>query len=85
MLFSDRGIVAGGIPMTMLAKNLSGLAGRTVIDRTNLEGFYEVSLTHAPDFTVFTTVHEQLGLKLESSMAPLPMLIVEHNERPTEN
>lgn len=42
MSFSDRGIHAGGMTVSRLAGNLRSLAGREVIDRTGLEGFYEV-------------------------------------------
>ena len=35
--------------------------------------------------TVFTAVDEQLGVKLESSMGPVDVIVVESVERPTEN
>jgi uncharacterized protein (TIGR03435 family) len=40
---------AGGITMARLAELLSGTAGRTVVDRTGLAGFYEFDLTYTPD------------------------------------
>jgi uncharacterized protein (TIGR03435 family) len=85
MMFTGQRILAGGIPMANLAANLTSLAGRTVIDRTNLDGYYELTLTRSPDVAVFTAVREQLGLKLEPGTAPLPVLIVDHMERPTPN
>jgi uncharacterized protein (TIGR03435 family) len=35
--------------------------------------------------SVFTTVQEQLGLKLEPTKGPVDMIIIDHMERPTEN
>jgi len=84
--------LAGGITMEGLARNLASRAGRVIFDRTGLEGYYQVTLTFAPDVagdasdapTLFTAVQEQLGLKLEPSRAPLQTLIIDHVERPTE-
>ncbi len=76
---------------------LSGASGRTVFDRTGLAGNYEFDLRWtaltsdtAPSddaVSIFTAVQEQLGLKLESSTAPLDVLIVERSNVPrrTEN
>jgi bla regulator protein blaR1 len=35
--------------------------------------------------TFLDAVREQLGLKLESTKAPVPMLVIDHIERPSEN
>jgi uncharacterized protein (TIGR03435 family) len=50
-------------------------------------------LTTAPDaqltpnagVSLFTAVQEQLGLKLESTRAPLEVLVIDSVERPTPN
>jgi uncharacterized protein (TIGR03435 family) len=40
----------------------------------------------SPDSPVFTNLQEQLGLKIESQKAPVPLIVVDHAEKvPTEN
>jgi uncharacterized protein (TIGR03435 family) len=76
--------------MENLARQLSFSAGRPVMDKTGLTGFYAFTLdwTSATDSdlpSVFTAVQEQLGLRLESQKAPVEMLIIDQAERPSEN
>jgi uncharacterized protein (TIGR03435 family) len=83
-----------------LTRSLESELGRIVIDQTNLTGKYDLTLkwtpamgsppmlngqldTSAPD--IFTAVQEQLGLKLESTKGPVPVLVVDHAELPSEN
>ena len=35
--------------------------------------------------SLFTAIHEQLGLKLESQKAPVDVLVIAHVEKPSEN
>jgi uncharacterized protein (TIGR03435 family) len=63
-----------------------------VVDKTGIEGVYDITLDLKPDpggdpFTVWQrALQEQLGLKLESQKAPVEMLVIDHAERvPTEN
>jgi len=70
---------------------------RPIIDRTGLDGMYEVKLTWTlrqlqnanPDATgtsLFTALEEQLGLKLEARKGPVDILVVDSAEKiPTEN
>jgi uncharacterized protein (TIGR03435 family) len=84
-------LIAGDIPMTTLGQMLTSASGRPVIDRTGLTGRFDVSLEWAASadvdgsVSVFTAVQEQLGLRLESTTAPLDVVIIERVERPTEN
>jgi len=82
-MVNSAGMVSGGISMKRLADNLSGRAGRTVVDETGLPGDYELTLEFAPDVSIFTAVREQLGLTLDASRGLLPVLIVDQVERPT--
>jgi uncharacterized protein (TIGR03435 family) len=83
--------------MPNFAGLIAGRLGRRVVDNTNLQGAYRVDLTYTPEQprraddppvdpnapSFFTAVEEQLGLKLESTRGPAPVLIVERIERPT--
>lgn len=77
--------------MTALAENLRSRGGRVVIDRTGLTDAYDFKLEWAPDPannaderpSLFTALQEQLGLKLQASMAPLPVVVIDRIERPT--
>jgi uncharacterized protein (TIGR03435 family) len=84
-MMSDRRLSAGGITMERLAGNVRWQAGRIVLDRTGLSGLYEFTLETDNDVTVFTALREQLGLKLESQTVPMPVLVVDHIEPPSEN
>jgi len=89
--FATGRMVGGPMPIDSLAGSLEGSSGRPVLNRTGLEGNYDVDLEWAatPDavdaVSIFTALQEQLGLKLESSRAPLDVLVIERVERPSEN
>ena len=76
-------VLSGGMTMALLARNLRGQAGRLVTDETGLEGDYEVMLETSSEVSIFTALREQLGLTLEPSRAPLPVLVVDRIARPT--
>lgn len=86
---------AGGLTMQVLAQMLAGAAGRPIVDKTGLDGYYTVIVRYqrrpqradaqpSPDDppSVFTALEEQLGLKLESSKAQVKVLMIDHIERP---
>ncbi len=98
-MFGQGVIVSGWTTMDRLVFSLKGLAGGEVIDRTGLTGGYAVELRFtpalsgartdagAPDDTpdFLTALREQLGLKLVPQKSKVPVLVIEHIERPTEN
>ena len=96
-LFGSGSIVSGGIDMSRLVLSLGGLAGRIVNDRTGLKGDYALTLTFSPPRQpgdtrppddvpeFFTALQEQLGLKLQPEKTIVPVFVIDHIERPTEN
>ena len=45
-----QGLVTGnGVAMEALARNLVGRVGRIVVDRTGLQGYYDINLTFSPE------------------------------------
>jgi uncharacterized protein (TIGR03435 family) len=83
-----------GLPMTLIAEELSRITGRVVVDKTNLTGRYDFKLVWTPDdvpatdnsaASLFTAVQEQLGLKLEPAKEAAPVLVIDHVEPPTPN
>lgn len=85
------GVQSRGLTMGNLARFLQSVVGTAVVDRTGLEGTYDVTLTFerntlATDSqlpSVFTAVQEQLGLRLRRETAPVAVLVVDRVERPT--
>ena len=82
-------IVSGGRNMKSLADTLSKSAGRPIVDKTGLAGYYAYTLKFdgatADGLSVFTALQEQLGLKLEPARAPLDVVVIDRIERPSEN
>jgi uncharacterized protein (TIGR03435 family) len=85
--------------VALLAEQLSRSLGRIVVDQTGLDGRYELSLKWTPDDaaagtgmapadtgpSIFTAIQEQLGLKLESRRGPVPILVIDHLDLPSQN
>jgi len=83
-----------GLTMTMIAEELSLIAGRVVVDKTNLADRYDLKLEWSADDapasdnsapSLFTAIQEQLGLKLESAKEPVPVLVIDHIEAASPN
>ena len=82
-------VTGSGITMATFARNLSGGSGRYIIDKTGLEGAYDLELEFTPEqspdttgASLFTAMQEQLGLKLDSQRAPVEVIVIDRVERP---
>ena len=89
------------MPMGRLALLLSRFEQMAVVDRTGLEGLYEVKLEWAPDAggplapgadppadlpSLYAAVREQLGLRLEGRRGPVDVVVIQSASRePTAN
>jgi uncharacterized protein (TIGR03435 family) len=89
------------VSMTQLASALSSFAGRIVLDRTELRGYFDVDLEWTPDppqtartadapdpglhAGLFTALKEQLGLRLEDARTSVDVVVIDAAERPTAN
>lgn len=87
-----------GIPMATLIQILPGMVGRRVVDKTGLNGFYDLAfpdlkrvamVTSPPldgaDESIFTALQDALGLRLEAAKGQVDTLVIDHADRPTEN
>jgi uncharacterized protein (TIGR03435 family) len=90
--------VQGGNSTTLLAEELAKEVGRPVIDKTGVQGRYDLKIRWTPDGvtsagtsaadappTIFTAIEEQLGLKLKPGKGPVQVLVIDHAEMPSEN
>ena len=82
-------VMAGATLIQDFARNMSGLVNRVIVDRTGLTDRFDLDLEWTPEPTadatgpsIFTAFEEQLGLKLESTRAPIDALVIVSVERP---
>ena len=85
------------ITMAGLAQRLIEPLGRPVLDHTGLSGAFDVDLTYTSDNptvdasnapnapSLVTALREQLGLRLESTRAPVRVLVIDGVRQPAEN
>jgi len=82
---------ATGIRISDLCGSLGRILDRSVVDKTGLASFYDVTLnwsdgssenSDAPSLEA--ALEEQLGLKLVGAKGPVGVLVVDHAERPKE-
>jgi len=94
-------VMAGAVSMDELARNMSRMVGRVVVDRTGLQGRYDLDLQFVPDGdltatpatdrppdalpSLFVALQEQLGLKLEPQRGPVDIVIIDSIQRPVED
>lgn len=95
---ADWTLDGSGIRMEALAESLSRVGlGRSVVDKTGLTGSYDVHLKWTADTlaagtpdnqqgpSLFTSLREQLGLKLESAKGPVEVFAIDSAEKPAGN
>jgi uncharacterized protein (TIGR03435 family) len=79
------------VTMADVAYQLSRFTKRPVFDQTGISGRFDLTLKYDPSPTgvgpsLADALQAQLGLRLESTKAPVEVLIVDHIERkPTAN
>jgi bla regulator protein BlaR1 len=84
--------------MQSLVDSLSRFMDHPVLDRTGLKGTFDITIDYEMDVdagdrlgaditgpAMFTAFQEQLGLKFESTRAPVDLLVIDHVEKPSEN
>lgn len=89
-------LVAAGVTLRDITRYLSSEVGRNVVDKTGLTGSYDIIMTFMPAMasaadseasgaTIFTALEEQLGLKLVPAKGPVPVLVIDSVEKPSDN
>jgi bla regulator protein BlaR1 len=85
-------LVARNVTLEMFAAQLAGRAlGRPVLDHTDLDGKFDITLDWAPDErpdlgpSLFTAMQEKLGLKLVAEKSTVEVLVIDNVERPSAN
>ncbi|MFT4114902.1 TIGR03435 family protein [Silvibacterium sp.] len=85
---------AFGVTMNEIVHQLPGSLGsdqidRPILDKTGLTGNWNFTLSIEPQGdkapSPFTTLEEQLGLKLVPAKEPVPVLVIDASHLPTEN
>jgi len=66
------------VTLAMLANMLAGTVGRPVIDRTGVPPQEPSPRSDAP--SLFTAVQEQLGLKVDSTRAPVEVIVIDKEQ-----
>ena len=86
-----------GQPLSGLIRTLEATLQRRVVDKTGLQGNYDIELTYLDERfqrqgadasggpALFTALQEQLGLKLESARGPVQILVIDSASEPTVN
>ena len=85
-------------PLSGVANKAAAVFDLPVVDRTGLTGSWNVLVTYAasrplppgieadPNLASFpTALEEQLGVKVETSVGPLDVLVIDSIQQPTEN
>ncbi|HEY7389077.1 MAG TPA: TIGR03435 family protein [Bryobacteraceae bacterium] len=85
------------VSMNYFSLFLSQQLNRPVVDLTGLNGFYDFTLEWSPDLpagadnldadapSLFTALRQQLGLKLDSERGLVPVMVIDHIEKPSQD
>jgi uncharacterized protein (TIGR03435 family) len=85
---------ANGITLDEFCILLSSELDRPVINKTGIDGRFNLLVQYAPDSTpddltagpsIFSALTDQLGLKLVSAKGPGDLLIIDHIDHPSAN
>ncbi len=87
------GFCCGSTTITVLTGTLTRALGRPVIDKTDLtRSYYFGVLKWAGDDSagsslpsLFALMREEFGLELKAEPGPVPVLVIDHAEKPTAN
>jgi uncharacterized protein (TIGR03435 family) len=94
--YGNGSLIGNAVTMALFTKMLSGSLDRTIVDKTNLTGRFDLQLQWTPGdllppaadssgISIFAAIQEQLGLKLESQKGPVEMFIIDSVEKPSAN
>lgn len=79
-------------PISQLASALASILQRPVIDKTGLDGTYDLRLKWAGDLaansplpSLPTALKENFGLELKSETGEINVLVIDHAEKPSPN
>ena len=90
----DGGFVFTNVKLGDFAKQLTELRGidLPVIDRTGIQGIYDITLKSAASAildpqgpSLLTLIHEQLGLRLVTAKDPVDVVVIDRVEQPSAN
>ncbi len=81
---------ATGVKIADLGANLARVLDRSVVDKTGLTGFYDITLNWSDERSdaasdapsIFAALQEQLGLKLVAAKGPVTVLVVDQATEP---
>jgi uncharacterized protein (TIGR03435 family) len=79
------------LTMSGFSSFLAGHLDRPVIDRTGIQGRYDIKMewsTGEADATlppIFVALQQQLGLRLDATKGPVEILVVDSVDKPSEN
>jgi uncharacterized protein (TIGR03435 family) len=79
-----------GTTMSQFATYVSGRLSEVVVNRTGLEGLFDLTMSYSPDpseaqrdfSTLFDILNRQLGVKLERRREPIEVLVIDKLEPP---